>query len=633
MILLYFNHVKIAIGSVLTTLFTTLTVAQLQTTHYSVILEPDSNIKVLVNVDNQRFPLTIDPYSIVYQGGAPVAKTGYFYEIVDRQTMQITSSEPFIRAPVGALDPQLSRQQDVYHDFYNRSTNIHTIASLPQIYPPLSYISRIPSQLHNHSIIPTIHLYGNETAAELLLHPPTLRTPTNNQATSLTATAPIEDGDDDNDADEDQAVELNMTYYGLQDSQSFENVKVSIAGRSSRSMPKLSYNIKLPKSYYLYGYRQLKLRSMAFDASYVRERVAHAALNSVGVPTSDFSYVRVFLNTRPIGLYGLVESFRDSWANNEFGSGVQKFKAGPLYQGQAVNADACNCFNKNTQCVSNSRIATSDLSFEQNITMYGMGQYKIKAGQGGKLTNIDYEPLQSFTSFLATSSNLTSAQEWNLHLDTTGFTRAMVLEDLLGFSDGYMTLADNFALYNIHNTLRMIYIPTDFDMSLGLSLFKQNLMLSGDYSEHPGFRTRPLTNKLYSNPLLRQSYQEVHRNLSQYLVHPSVMYPFIDSVVNMIYPDVLWDQSLHKHSDERYRRLSVANFSSVGLDCIEKIGLSSPNSLQTNVPVPENIFDFNSSLYGPVTSDLFASVKGFIDRKSKNVNNFYNVLINNNNVQ
>lgn len=69
-------------------------------------------------------------------------------------------------------------------------------------------------------------------------------------------------------------------------------MEFEVSGRQARESAKLSYNIKLPKKSYLYGYRRLKLRALDTDPSYIREALGFKMLRSAGVPTTDFSFVR-----------------------------------------------------------------------------------------------------------------------------------------------------------------------------------------------------------------------------------------------------------------------------------------------------------------------------------------------------
>jgi hypothetical protein len=130
-------------------------------------------MSVVVVVDNQTYPLSKN--GLLYSGDAPISQSGYHYAILDAQK-QPNATETFSRAPV---------QENTVYEFFNRTMNTYNVSSLPQIYEPIS--DRIDSQLHNRSIIPTMHIWGNETAVEVLHQ---------NQSTN------------------ELEVNLNMTYYG-----------------------------------------------------------------------------------------------------------------------------------------------------------------------------------------------------------------------------------------------------------------------------------------------------------------------------------------------------------------------------------------------------------------------------------
>ena len=80
----------------------------------------------------------------------------------------------------------------------------------------------------------------------------------------------------------------------MKDVETFENVKVSLSGRSSRLFSKLSYGLKLKKKNddNLFGFKNIKLRALAYDPSFVREYVAYSVVNSVGLAASELTYVR-----------------------------------------------------------------------------------------------------------------------------------------------------------------------------------------------------------------------------------------------------------------------------------------------------------------------------------------------------
>lgn len=304
----------------------------------------------------------------------------------------------------------------------------------------------------------------------------------------------------------------------------------------------------------------------------------------------------------------MIETFQDPWAANVFADGDANYKSGYLYQGQlAVENQTVPVF--------------SDLSYYgENTTLYSLGQYKIKAGTDKDETPDDYKDLQEFTKYVHSTTSNTTVDEWEKHLDTEVFTRAMAVENLLGFSDAYMTLADNFYIYNDPKSPgRFIYIPADLDTTIGIALYELDYLLTGNYSEHPGFNIRPLTSKLFSNQILLDYYQHILLNLTQQLINPNTMNPFIDSVVSMIYPDVEWDQTLP----------GMGTFQIPPIDNMDPGagGNATSNPIlgpgfRTNwTDVPQT---FDSALNGPTNSTTMESVKGFIAKKSANILAFYN---------
>lgn len=129
---------------------------------YSVIASPESaDASVVVVVDNTTWPLNAaSSSSILYQGEAPVAQSGYHYAIVDGNK-QVNATEGFSRAPI------VDGKQTV-NEFFNRSLNSYQFSSLPQVLPLLPVINRVKSDLHIQGQIPTMHIWGNETAVNYL---------------------------------------------------------------------------------------------------------------------------------------------------------------------------------------------------------------------------------------------------------------------------------------------------------------------------------------------------------------------------------------------------------------------------------------------------------------------------------
>lgn len=368
------NLINILLLSLLTS--TTLAVETDGIIQYNVVNLLNQSETMGVQVDNTTFPLKLrnNNTKILYSGIAPIAKSGYNYvRVYPNDTMV---EEPFMRAPV---------THNTVNEFFNRTWNNYSIAQFPQIYPPLPAIKRVSSQLHKDGQIPSIHISGNQTLFDQM----------HNNSTA------------------DLSVMSNISYVSLNDTLFYEDVEVSLAGRSSRWLSKLSYNLKLDKKDRLYKYRRVKLRALATDPSYIREQLAYDIIKSVGLASAEFSFVRVFMNDQPLGLFGIIETFQNPWLANTFANGSTSYKNGYLYQGAFTTP----------QSAAQGQI--SDLSYIDNITAYGDGQYKIKQ-EAAKGDKVDWKPLQEFTKFISTApTNQSDAvTTWKEHLDTDSFLRS-----------------------------------------------------------------------------------------------------------------------------------------------------------------------------------------------------------------
>lgn len=132
--------------------------ANAQNITYNVIASPFSTDQsVVVVIDNTTWPLAVAS-GILYQGEAPIAKTEYYYAILD-SNKQPNTAEMFHRTPVKNNTP---------NEFFNRTLNNYQVISLPQVLAPLPSINRIKSDLHVEGQIPSIHIWGNDTAVTYL---------------------------------------------------------------------------------------------------------------------------------------------------------------------------------------------------------------------------------------------------------------------------------------------------------------------------------------------------------------------------------------------------------------------------------------------------------------------------------
>ncbi|CEI86970.1 hypothetical protein RMCBS344292_01392 [Rhizopus microsporus] len=445
-----------------------------------------------VVVDNTTYALEPNgTFPIIYSAKAPSAQSGYLYaKIYSSNGSMLTES--FVRQPIN---------QDTPHEFFNRTWNTHESKKLPQVYEPLDDIHRIESSLHRDNEIPTIHIVGNQSELDEMNH-------------NTTA---------------DISVKTNITYVSLYDALNFEDVKVSLAGQSTRSLSKVSYNLKFKQKSPLYGYRHIKLRSLAMDSSYMREQLAYDMLKSVGLVSMEFSYARVFMNEQELGLFGLVDTFKNPWLANVFANGSSSYVNGYLYQG----------------VFQGSKQYEADLSYIDNITAYSDGEYKIKQKASNRESD-NYEPLMEFTKFIANAPNngINASSVWNSKLVVDSFLRSAVMEILIGNSDGYLANANNYFLYQKPDNGTFFYIPADMDLTLGNGKNDLDDTWSGNYSTFPGMSKRPLITYIMAVPEFKQKFEQLHKDVNSRLINPNVSYSRVDDIADMIKEDIDWDKTL-----------------------------------------------------------------------------------------
>ncbi|CEP14033.1 hypothetical protein [Parasitella parasitica] len=556
---------------------------------YTVVSLQPSNQTIGVIVDNQVYPLTSvsDKSQLLHSGEAPAATSGYKYAVLDKSnTATIVEQESFTRKPV--------TEDSTLNEYYGRSWNTMNLTQLPTIMDPLPIIDRIKSDLHIDGEIPTIHITGSQSS--------------------------IDNMHSNNYADIDVS-DLNMTYISPHDIKTFENVTLAVAGFSSRSFPKLSYKLKIPKGGDgLYGYRRFKLRSMGFDISYMREELAYAIAESIGLPSARYSYVRLFMNNQPLGLFGFADNFKNPWPRNTFAGGKKKdFDQGALYiasPNSGVNASELPEAPANItfdQIAPASKLgpqdnvnpSKSDLRYlGNNLTEYSM-QYSVREDPSSGTAN--YTRIMDLCKFISEQSNTTSDDSaislWSEKIDVPSFLRGMAFEIVTSQSDAYLANGNNYILYDDLENERIVYSNQDFDLSMGTAFLSPELIHGGNYTKFPGFLERPLTSRLLAVPQFKKEIGELVYNFTRDLVNTEILFPRIDALYTFIEQDVAWDKTLPRVGNSSSFDAAGTNFS------------------LSEIPL---WFGLNGTISDPAVANFSISLKNWVGLRSTNLLNFFN---------
>ncbi|KAK4511509.1 DDE_3 domain-containing protein [Mucor velutinosus] len=565
-------------------------------TYNVVSLQPD-NQTIAVIVDDQLYPLTSvsKKSQLLHTGDAPAAASGYRYAVIDKANpSNVIDQESFTRQPV--------TDDKTLNEYYGRSWNTMNLTQLPTIMSPLPIIDRIKSKLHIDGEIPTIHITGNQSAID-------------NMHKQQYADIDVKG--------------LSMTYISPHDVQSFEDVTFAVSGFSTRSLPKLSYKLQLSKDGEdLYHYRRFKLRSMAIDFSYMREGLAYAIAESIGLPVGQYSYVRLFLNDQPLGLFGFLDNFKDPWLRNVFNGGEKKgFDQGALYVArpnynanpsvllEVLGNTTANPSPTNADKVelsSTMQLSNSDLTYlGDNITAYTQ-QYSVRENPSSGSAN--FTRVMELCKFISEQSNTTldnsSVDLWNEKIDVTSFLRGIAFEVVTSQSDAYLANGNNYLLYDDLENERIVYSNQDFDMSMGTAFFSAETMHGGNYTRFPGFLQRPLTSRLLAVPEFKREIHDLIYNFTRDLVNPDILNPRIDDLYTFLEQDVAWDKSLPR----------VGNKSL--FDAID------PSFNFNQIPF---MFGLNGTFPDSTTSSFSLSLKNWLELRSTNLMKFFNETSNQNN--
>ncbi|KAG0379259.1 hypothetical protein BGX24_001082 [Mortierella sp. AD032] len=323
-------------------------------------------------------------------------------------------------------------------------------------------------------------------------------------------------------------INVKVHYVGANDNVKINNVKLELSGGQTRSYSKLPYKFHFPKDHGLLDIGVLKLRSAETDPTMMREKLYIDLLNSLGVPAPQAAYVRLFFNQKPVGLYVAEEEMKKHWLTTVLhpkNNGTHKtgslwkmdaddgLEASLLWKGPTTASYPVNHIYKNLLPGTNPK---DDLMRDLIKLM-------------GDIKNFDPKKEKDPIGY------------WEKRIDLEVFLKAMAMEYLAGFWDGYWTSASNYQMYNNPATGLWTWLPIDYDDTFGSSY-------SGEPDSYRKFRMKhdsPLVKKLIlESPQIRARFEAILKDTVSYAFKPQALMPRISAYRDMILDDVKWDRSL-----------------------------------------------------------------------------------------
>ncbi|KAF9568134.1 hypothetical protein EC968_002992 [Mortierella alpina] len=470
---------------------------------YTVIGFPDAATNSFaVEINKKRYPLqTSEDTMPLWSAQVPnvSASSGYRYVQLDRLN-RVIAREKFLRH---FTDKDATA---TLNECFNRPTTITTLPPIKQVYED---IRPKPSKAFDNSQIATIHLTPDPATFANMVNHPMDRT--------------LKD------------IKAGFKFINADTVYSADEVEIKTSGQASRKYKKVSMRIKFndKKGETFFNRPIIKLRAEYVEPSMMREMLYLDILNSVGVATYQGSYVRVFVNGKPHGLYVMVEDIEEPFLMNTIHQGTIKSKKelGELYQ-MGSGFEASMVYNG------------------PHATDYGKIYLQKIRGENPK-----NEPMKHFIALMKDLQDWNPHQAggiayWNKRLDLEGFLRSMAVEYLAGAWDAAWWRGHNFFMY--FNPQRKIwqFIPTDFDHTFSTGnrpgvdttyrMYNQG-EVNGKLTDHP-----LVTKLIYQNKDINKRFEKILLTITEGVFNNEVLDARIDAYAKQIEPDVAWDFAIDR---------------------------------------------------------------------------------------
>jgi len=298
-------------------------------------------------------------------------------------------------------------------------------------------------------------------------------------------------------------------------------------GQSSRFNSRPGFNIKIRDNDNLYGRSQIKLRSDSNEATYLRTKIATDIHNYLELPSIASNYATLYINDEYMGLYILMDSYKLSWVEYEYGEKNTKY----LYK---CDGSAFLTLNTLHNCINEN----------DNVK----DKYKKK-----------------WVELITTIDKANSAADIEEIFDIDQFLIEIAIEYLLGSYDHFLQTGRNYYMFKPplqkstkKNKINVIskwkYLLHDFDHEFGQDMdmiyrdyiFEDLPDLTGKY-DYPkySFSNSTKYNHLINILILKnpRRFDKILKDVVTRVFNPAILFPRIDKLKNFIRPYVILDKT------------------------------------------------------------------------------------------
>lgn len=320
------------------------------------------------------------------------------------------------------------------------------------------------------------------------------------------------------------------TYYTAEvaiDGETVRNMAVRSRGSGTRNGRKpglkLDFN-RRDNSQRFRGYTSLVLENLYGDVSFLHERLAFAAFESVGLPAPQNTFARVRVNGTYWGTYAVVEPVDERFARVRLGD-----EGGNLYEFEAQSGSA------------------NDFAYR------GPDPRSYVPAPFSPETNEDNHDASGLIAFLRTVSeapDATFTADVSAFIDPDRVLLQYALETGMAEADGLTSFfgINNFYLYQNRGTRRFAIVPWDRDFAFA----------NPTWSVYSGIERNTLIRRLLADPAQRARYQVLLRRVADTCMNGAWLTPRIESAYSQIRQSVYDDPN--KLGSEAGQQQASADF-------------------------------------------------------------------------
>ncbi|ORX63767.1 coth-domain-containing protein [Anaeromyces robustus] len=510
-----------------------------------------------VYIDGNPQPMTKSGNGILYVLDYQGTPNQYYYEVTGTALNELTM--------FGTPRTWDSGSTTTFYEVFGRFRTIgdDILQTIPRLYPPLPGYDKY-SQLFQEGELAVINVRMTDSDYINL--------------TSLTS-----------NTEPSFIVEFDL--YTPYEEFHFTNATFKLSGQGSRGQEKKPYKLDLTpdesdkSNSEIYNRKEFKLRSLRFDESGIKNKIAGDIAESLGLPITQAAPCRLYINNHPYGLYELADMYKKKFVRTFFNveSNTDGKVYGSLYKGVSGKYPA---------------YLYTDFGTETVQRLYE----SVIAPTAG------YDPHQDINNMMTWLANLpdnASKEEIEKQFDIDMFLKYMIIEYLVCQWDGYIGNGNNFLIYIEPNNGKYHFFSYDFDITFGkwcksstgsFDEFITNVKPNGTYGGEPK-REPLLYSKIIKNPNIKPMFEDLIKEIVGNLFNMEALEPRINYFAEFLKPDLYWDI-------ESYQYIQTKTFS---------------NADQQNLPTKEVVDAQFDKMANP--ENLLA----FIKARSENTAQVYGI--------